>query len=643
MSKKTMLLLSLLAGTELLAQKDSSGTRVLDEVVVTANKQEQKQSTTGKVISVISREQLERSSGKTVAQILNETTGITINGAYNNLGTNQSVFMRGAATGRTLILMDGIPLSDPSMINNEFDLNLFSLNNVERIEVCRGAQSTIYGSDAIAGVINIITVKEGTGKPLGAKATLSAGNMNTLKGNLQVFGQVNKLTYSVRASRMKTDGFSTAQDTAGNKGFDKDGYDGSSSSASAQYKINERFSVKGFAMYSANKAGIDEGVFKDDRYYNTINNVLNTGTGFQYKTARFSLTANYQFSQTNRAYERDSTDKKVFSYFVRNNYFAKTQFGEIYANIILGSKLSLLQGVEYKYGSMNNQYKSVSAFGPYSSGFNDTSFSQTSVYSSLLFNNKKGLASDLGVRYNHHSKYGTNFTFSFNPSVSISENTRFFGSIATGFKAPSIYQLFDQYSGQPDLKAEKSTSVELGVANTGNQFSSRLVVFYRKISNGIDYDYVRYQYFNFVKQNVLGVEYETNTRITDRISLKANFSFLSISDSTQSRQSFKDTGYTYGLRRPGININASLNYQYNNLFISISSKYVSSRYDIGGYKTGDVSLPAYAILNAYGEYSFSKRYKLFLDAQNITGKKFYDLRGFNSIPFIISSGISIQL
>ncbi|MDD2794003.1 MAG: TonB-dependent receptor [Sediminibacterium sp.] len=643
MSKKTMLLLTLLAGTELLAQKDSSGTRVLDEVVVTANKQEQKQSTTGKVISVISREQLGRSSGKTVAQILNETTGITINGAYNNAGTNQSVFMRGAATGRTLILMDGIPLSDPSMINNEFDLNLFSINNVERIEVCRGAQSTIYGSDAIAGVINIITVKEGTDKPVNASATLSAGNLNTFKGNLQVFGQVNKLTYSLRTARMKTDGFSTAQDTTGNKGFDKDSYDGNSSSASAQYKINDRFSVKGFAMYSANRAGIDEGVFKDDRYYNTTNNVLNTGTGFQYKTNRFSLTANYQFSQTNRAYERDSTDKKVFSYFVRNNYFAKTQFAELYANITLGSTLSLLQGVEYRYGSMNNDYRSVSPFGPYSSSFNDTSFSQTSVYSSLLFNNKRGLASDLGVRYNHHSKYGTNYTFSFNPSISVSENIRFFGSVATGFKAPSIYQLFDQYSGQPNLKAEKSTSVELGVANTGSQFSSRLVVFYRKISNGIDYDYVRYQYFNFVKQNVLGVEYETNTRITDRINLKANLSFLSISDSTQSRQSFKDTGYAYGLRRPGININASLNYQHNNVFISISSKYLSSRYDIGGYKTGDVSLPAYVILNAYGEYSFSKRYKLFIDAQNITGKQFYDLRGFNSIPFIISSGISIKL
>ena len=77
--------------------------------------------------------------------------------------------MRGASSGRTLILLDGIPVSDPSMINNEFDLNLFSINDIERIEICKGAQSTLYGSDAIAGVINIITVKKDVNKPFNVK------------------------------------------------------------------------------------------------------------------------------------------------------------------------------------------------------------------------------------------------------------------------------------------------------------------------------------------------------------------------------------------------------------------------------------------------------------------------------------------
>ncbi|MFV7878478.1 TonB-dependent receptor, partial [Enterococcus faecium] len=141
----------------------------------------------------ISKEQLERQPGKTIAQVLNESAGITIAGALNNAGTNQSVFMRGAASGRTLILLDGIPVNDPSQINNEFDLNLFSINDVERIEVCRGAQSTIYGSDAVAGVINIITTKQGVTKPFNVKLTSTAGNLATFKNNIQLYGKKDKL------------------------------------------------------------------------------------------------------------------------------------------------------------------------------------------------------------------------------------------------------------------------------------------------------------------------------------------------------------------------------------------------------------------------------------------------------------------
>lgn len=117
-------------------------------------------------------------------------------------------------------------MNDPSTITTDFDLNMFSINEVRRIEVCRGAQSILYGSDAVAGVINIITVKKDINKKLNAKATISGGSLGTLKTNLQVYGKVNKLTYTTRFSKLITNGFSSAYDTTGIKDYDNDGYNG---------------------------------------------------------------------------------------------------------------------------------------------------------------------------------------------------------------------------------------------------------------------------------------------------------------------------------------------------------------------------------------------------------------------------------
>ena len=107
------------------------------------------------------------------------------------------------------------------MINNEFDLNLFSINDVERIEICKGAQSTLYGSDAIAGVINIITVKKDVSKPFNVKATAAFGNKSTIRTNLQLYGKAGKLTYTARYAKLKTKGFSSAYDSAGTKDINK--------------------------------------------------------------------------------------------------------------------------------------------------------------------------------------------------------------------------------------------------------------------------------------------------------------------------------------------------------------------------------------------------------------------------------------
>ena len=223
MGKKLMLLSLLFSAKMVSAQQD---TTTLDEVVVTANKMAQKQSTTGKVVTVITKADLEKMGNKNLATLLQEQVGVTVNGASNNAGSVQTIFTRGASGGRTLVLLDGIPVNDPSFINNDLDLNLFATNSIERIEICRGAQSTLYGSDAIAGVINIITTSKDISKPLQINASTILGSFGTVKNNLQVAGKKNKWTYSARLAQTNSKGFSAAIDTTGKNNFDADAYNG---------------------------------------------------------------------------------------------------------------------------------------------------------------------------------------------------------------------------------------------------------------------------------------------------------------------------------------------------------------------------------------------------------------------------------
>jgi vitamin B12 transporter len=166
MKKGIFIAAAVIFSNQLQAQDRSDTTaKTLNEVIITATKFPVKQSETGKVVDVISQEQLQKSYGKSLGEILNQQPGLNINGADNPPGTNQTVYLEGASAGNTLIMVDGVPLYDASGITSEFDLNNFALNNIERIEILKGAQSTLYGSDAVAGVINIITKKSGT-KPI---------------------------------------------------------------------------------------------------------------------------------------------------------------------------------------------------------------------------------------------------------------------------------------------------------------------------------------------------------------------------------------------------------------------------------------------------------------------------------------------
>ncbi|HEX6426232.1 MAG TPA: TonB-dependent receptor, partial [Niastella sp.] len=503
MIKRLPTLLALCLGVHSYAQ-DTTTSKQLDEVIVTANKLVQKQSATGKVITVISKDLIEKSSGRTVGQLLNEQAGVSVNGSLNNIGTNQSVYMRGAASGRTLILLDGIPIYDPSLSGNEFDLNLLSLNDVERIEICRGAQSTLYGSDAVAGVINIITVKQGVTTPINAKATLSGGNYGTFRGNAQLYGKTGKITYSARYAKLSTDGFSTAYDSTHNKGFDKDGFKGDVANASMQFQATPGLLFRGFIQYSQNKTDIDDAAYSDDKDYTLKNKSLITGGGVNYRKTGISITGNYQYSENTRNQINDSTDAPGFTKYASFDYFGRAHYIETYANISLGEGFSWLQGADYRYSSMNSQTLSISAYGPFADNFKDTSHSQGSLYSSLFYNapNEK-LNIELGGRMNVHSRYGSNYTYTFNPSYNFNRQFRLFASIATAFKAPTLYQLYSSY-GDPTLQPERSTTYEGGAQFTNRLLTARAVYFRRKIKDGIDFDYINYKYFNSAKQTVNG-------------------------------------------------------------------------------------------------------------------------------------------
>ena len=645
MKKKIFIAAAVVISSQLHAQ---DSTKLLNEVVVeTATKTPVKQSQTGKVVTVITKEQIEKSSGRTVAQILNEQAGITINGAYNAPGGVQTIFLRGASSGRTLILLDGIPVSDPSMINNEFDLNLFSINDVERIEVCKGAQSTLYGSDAVAGVVNIITVKKDVTKPFNVKATTGFGNENTTRNNLQVYGKAGKLTYTTRFAKLKTNGFSAAYDSTGAKGFDKDGYDGNVISAAVQYQVVPSLLVKTFIMHSQYKADIDAGIFADEKDYTINNKSLISGFGANFKKGIVSIIANYQYGELARRYRNDSlfVAGPFATKFESNKYGGRTQYGELYSTVTATKWLSVIAGFDYRWGNMNQQYFSLSSFGPYSSNFADSSLHQTSFYSSLLFTAlDKKLHVEIGGRTNKHSRYGTNSTYTFNPSYSFNKNWRVFGSIASGFKAPSIFQLLDKNGGNGNLQPEKSTNYEFGVQQSHEKISSRVVYFHRDIKNGIDYDNVNFKYFNYVKQTVDGLELELNVEPVKNLSVSANYTLITGDEETQSRKNTHDTTYNYLLRRPKNNVNLNIGYQFTKgIYASITGKSVSSRHDVGGYKKEDVLLDSYFILSAYAEYKYTSNVKFFVNGQNLANKKFFDIRGYNAIPFLINGGVTFNL
>ncbi len=639
MKKKIFIAAAVIISTAAQAQQDTTAAKQLDEVIVTATKFQQKQSTTGKVVSVINQETLQRNAGKTITEIINSQTGVFINGANNNLGTNQDVYFRGAGSGNTLILIDGVPVGDPSQISNSFDLNSIAVGQIERIEILKGAQSTLWGSDAVAGVINIITIKGGKNK-ISPTAMLTYGSYSTLRGNAGINGTIDKFSYNVGYNFTSSKGLSSAYDSTGTKNFDDDKFTQNNVQANLGYKINDRFAVKGLYSFAKYKANVDAGAFKDDKDNVVDNKNTISNLAFSYTVAKLQLHLSQTFVKAERVYTDDSASVGGFAKYSKGNYNGNSNITELYGNILLHKKLSLVSGVQYLSQKTSQDYLSISSFGPYKTALGDSAKANNfSLYNSLLLTDVKGFNLEAGFRYNNHSIYGSNATYTFNPSYNIDENTRVFVNISSAYKIPSLYQLYSEY-GNKDLKPEKSNNYELGVQTFSNnkRNSFRIVGFKRDIKDLIIFytnsSFVS-KYINRDEQHDYGFELESSTAIGKKGNWTNNFTYVD----GEGRNNNVNVKNLY--RRPNFVMNSVLTLQpVKSLTLMPSFRFVGTRLK-GQYDAGPATQPQYYTIDCYLGYEFAKNFRAFIDFKNITNQQYFDVVGYNSRKFNMMAGIGL--
>jgi vitamin B12 transporter len=661
--KKFFIVAAFMNCSQLFAQD----TTALADVTVSANKFQTKTTETGKVVNIITRRDIERAGARDLSQLINEQGGLYINGANSSPGKDKNIFLRGGKVDYTLITIDGVPVYDASGIGSNFDIRQIPLDQVERIEVLKGSQGTLYGSDAIAGVINIITRKPAK-RSFNIYGGASAGSIegrskfDTRKLNAGISGQKAKVDYDLGMSRFFTKGISEAfEGSTMIPDYEKDSYKQNSVSAKAGIRVNEKLKVQPYLRYSVINADLDQEAFVDEKDFTGENKNLQAGLTNELSFGKGKLNLLYNFNRTSRDYTDDSTESRN-GYSIYSNFLYKSSehFAEAYIVHPFGA-IKLTAGVDLRTAGAD--YSSTVVYPPFPPSPPSvirTEQSKDSVYHrqiggySAINYSKNGLNLEAGGRVNLHSEYGSHFAFNLNPSFVLNDRIKLFANASSGFKTPSLYQLYGDIFGNPDLEPETSINLEGGLQLfTGDRRGNIRGTYFRRKAEDVIvffYDPVAFTggYINQDQQKDNGYELDASIRPTDKLTMKLFYSHVD-GEVTTKLSNGKDTTFNNLIRRPEDNLNFHLGYQFSQRFyvstqVQATGKSRDYYFDPATFTSREVMIDDYVLIHLYSEYGFSNnRLKAFMDIRDITDKRYTEIYGYSTPGLQWYAGVKFSL
>ena len=612
-------------------------TSTLKEVVVTANRVDVPLQDVTSSSTVITLTELEQKQAGTVLDAIQSVPGVDI-AQTGQPGETASVYIRGTNPEHTLVLFDGIPLNDPIGAPGSYDyLDGLSLDDVKQIEVIRGPQSTLWGSNAIGGVINIIP--QSGPSPLGGSVLVEGGSYGTSHEAASAHGGDNGGYFNVDVSHFNTSGFPALEAQYG--GTVNNGDDNNTASLGVGSNLTSNLQENILVRYSQSNTSIDADnenfVLADDPDYFALQKQFMAASHTDWKLLDGSweqiLTAS--FADDNRLF--NGVSNPYNTYFEQGNFDGQTAQINWQNNIRLAKEETVVVGIQgqqqWAISNDTNGYSDVtgSAFTsvvPETTVQTASAFieSQTSIEDNFFFN--------LGGRWDDHSQYGVHTTYQAGLAYVVPDlNTKLKANYGTGFLAPSLYQLYAPTYGNASLLPETSVGYDIGFEQPiGKDLTVGASYFDNDLTNLIQFVNI---YSNVGQARSYGVESFVEFKGVKNLDIKGNYTYDNAQDLIANVPL---------LRRPQNKASGDVDYQLDAAGLGASLIYVGNSFD-ENFVTGSgniVPLASYFLVNLRASYQVNSQVKLFARVDNLFNQYYEEAFGYTTPGLSVYGGTKVS-